>query len=82
METTQTIIDDISVKGIYKAVHVKKIIIKLVDNVEQSRTNFRYVLMPNRDISSEDLQIQQVCNENWTQEIKDSYSNFLANDDI
>jgi hypothetical protein len=82
METTQTIIDDISVKGTYKAVHVKKIIIKLVDNIEQSRTNFRYVLMPNRDVSSEDSQIQQVCNENWTQEIKDSYSNFLANDDI
>jgi hypothetical protein len=35
--------------------------------------------MPNADITNEHADVQAVCNAVWTQDVKDAYATFLAN---
>jgi len=79
--------DKIEVVGTFKAVQVRKANIIEKDGVEISRTFERHALMPgtiddsdnfvDTDISSEDTDVQAICNAAWTTTVKDSYKAFL-----
>ena len=58
------IIDLIEIVTEYKIVQVRQII----DNKYH-----RYILTPDMDISNQPDEIKKVCNEQWTQEIKDKW---------
>ena len=69
----------VEVVGKYKAVQVAIDTVIKEDDVEisRSRTN-RYVLHPDQDISSEDAEVQAVCNAVWTDEVKSAWNTFQA----
>tara|TARA_Y100001958_G_scaffold38835_1_gene25517 strand:+ start:107 stop:394 length:288 start_codon:yes stop_codon:yes gene_type:complete len=79
--------DKIEVVGTYKAVQVRKANIIEKDGVEISRTFERHSLMAgtiddsdnfvDTDISSEDTDVQAICNAAWTTTVKDAYKAFL-----
>ena len=46
------------------------------DGVELSRSRHRKLLKPNQDISSEDAEVQAVCNAVWTQAVRDAWTAF------
>ena len=58
------IIDLIEIVTEYKIVQVRQII----DNKYH-----RYILTPDMDISNQPDEVKKVCNEQWTQEIKDKW---------
>ena len=54
-------------------------IYKRVSVIEIENGNIhRKVLAPNDDISNEDIEVQNVCNEAWTDEIKLSWNNYMT----
>tara|TARA_B100000965_G_scaffold106202_1_gene87593 strand:+ start:2476 stop:2763 length:288 start_codon:yes stop_codon:yes gene_type:complete len=79
--------DKIEVVGTYKAVQVRKATIIEKDGVEISRSFERRALMPgtiddsdnfvDTDISTEDTDVQAICNAAWTTTVKDAYKAFL-----
>ena len=79
--------DKIEVVGTFKTVQVRKAHIIEKDGVEISRTFERHALMPgtiddsdnfvDTDISSEDTDVQAICNAAWTTTVKDAYKAFL-----
>ena len=79
--------DKIEVVGTFKAIQVRKANIIEKDGVEISRTFERHSLMAgtiddsdnfvDTDISSEDTDVQAICNAAWTTTVKDSYKAFL-----
>jgi hypothetical protein len=77
--TKETQIAKIEVVTPYKHVQVAVDTVIKEDDVEISRkrTN-RYVLTPDQDISSEDAEVQAVCNAVWTDEVKASWETFQA----
>jgi hypothetical protein len=77
--TKETQIGKIEVVGKYKSVQVRTDIVVMEDNEELSRKYHRHSLMPDADISSENAEVQGVCNAVWTQDVKDAYATFLAN---
>ena len=72
--------DRIEVVGPYKGVQVRKATVIKKDDVELSRTHFRYCLsagyldasdnLVDTDISSEPSEVQAVCNAVWTDSVK------------
>mgnify|MGYP005685626859 FL=1 len=77
--TKETQIAKIEVVTPYKHVQVAVDTVIKEDDVQisKSRTN-RYVLTPDQDISSEDAEVQAVCNAVWTDEVKASWETFQA----
>jgi len=79
--------DKIEVVGTFKAIQVRKANIIEKDGVEISRTFERHSLMAgtiddsdnfvDTDISSEDTDVQAICNAAWTTTVKDAYKAFL-----
>ena len=79
--------DKIEVVGTFKAIQVRKANIIKKDGVEISRTFERHSLMAgtiddsdnfvDTDISSEDTDVQAICNAAWTTTVKDAYKAFL-----
>ena len=65
--------DKIEVVGQYKAVQVRKATVIQKDGKELTRSFERYVLHPDSNIISEPNEIRAVCNEFWTQELKDAW---------
>jgi hypothetical protein len=76
--TKETIIAKIEVVGDYKAVQIATDIVIKEDGVELSRSRHRKVVHPDQDISSEDAEVQAVCNAVWTDEVKASWETFQA----
>ena len=76
--TKETQIGKIEVIGKYKAVHVRTDTVIIEDGEELSRKYHRHVLHPDADISSEDAEVQGVCNAVWTQDVKDTWTTFKA----
>ena len=76
--TKETKIGKIEVVGKYKSVHVRTDTVILEDSVELSRNFHRHVVNPDADISSENAEVQAVCNAVWTQDVKDAYETFKA----
>ena len=77
--TKETQIGKIEVVGKHKSVQVRTDIVVMEDNEELSRKYHRHSLMPDADISNEHSEVQAVCNAVWTQDVKDAYATFLAN---
>ena len=79
--------DKIEVVGPYKILQVRKATVIKKDDVELTRSYFRYTLnagyldasdnLVNTDISSEPAEVQAVCNAVWTTDIKAAYKAFL-----
>ena len=76
--TKETLIGKIEVVGKYKCVQVRNDIVIMEDSEELSRKYHRHSLMPDADISAEHSEVQAVCNAVWTQDIKDAYATFKA----
>jgi hypothetical protein len=77
--TKETQIGKIEVVGKYKSVQVRTDTVIIEDGNELSRQYHRHSLMPDTDISSEHTEVQAVCNAVWTQDVKDAYATFKAN---
>ena len=77
--TKETQIGKIEVVGKYKSVQVRTDTVVMEDNEELSRKYHRHSLAPDADISNEHSEVQAVCNAVWTQDVKDAYATFLAN---
>ena len=82
--------DKIEVVGQYKAVQVRKATVIERDGVEISRSFHRHTLQPgtldadnnlvDTDISSEDADVQAICNAAWTDAVKESWRQKLVVD--
>jgi hypothetical protein len=67
------------VVGKYKAVQVRTDIVIMEDGEELSKKYHRHVLHSDADISAEHSEVQAVCNAVWTQDVKDAWTTFKAN---
>ena len=76
--TKETQIGKIEVVGKYKSVQVRTDIVVMEDNEELSRKYHRHVLHSDADISAEHSEVQAVCNAVWTQDVKDAWTTFKA----
>ena len=74
--TKETQITKIEVVGEYKAVQIATDTVIKEDGVELSRSRHRHVVHPDQDISSEDAEVQAVCNAVWTQAVRDAWTAF------
>ena len=70
--------DKIEVVGDYKAIQCRQATIVSEDGVELSRSFHRHVLHPDTDISGEPQEVQDICTAVWTDEVKQSWSDFKA----
>ena len=77
--TKETQIGKIEVVGKYKFVQVRTDTVVMEDGTELSRKYHRHTLAPNAVITNEHADVQAVCNAVWTQDVKDAYATFLAN---
>jgi len=80
--TKETQIGKIEVVGKYKFVQVRTDTVVMEDGTELSRKYHRHALYPDAVITGEHAEVQAVCNAVWTQAVKDSYTAFLATQEI
>ena len=78
----ETQIGKIEVVGKYKSVQVRTDTVVMEDGEELSRKYHRHVLHPDADITNEQSEVQAVCNAVWTQDVKDAWTTFKANQEI
>ena len=76
--TKETQIGKIEVVGKYKSVQVRTDIVVMEDGEELSRKYHRHSLSPDAVITDEHTEVQAVCNAVWTQDVKDAYATFKA----
>jgi len=76
--TKETQIGKIEVVGKYKSVQVRTDTVVMEDTEELSRKYHRHALMPDAIITDEHNEVQAVCNAVWTQDVKDAYATFKA----
>ena len=77
--TKETQIGKIEVVGKYKSVQVRTDTVVIEDGEELSRKYHRHTLAPDANITNEHSEVQAVCNAVWTQDVKDAYETFKAN---
>ena len=70
--------DKIEIVGDYKAVQCREAIIIKEDGIEISRSFQRHVLHPDMDVSGEPQEVQDVCAAVWSDEVKQAWSDFKA----
>ena len=76
--TKETQIGKIEVVGKYKSVQVRTDTVVIEDGEELSRKYHRHALNPDAVITNEHSEVQAVCNAVWTQDVKDAYETFKA----
>ena len=76
--TKEQVIAKIEVVGEHKHVQIATDTVIKEDGVEISRSRHRHVVHPDQDISGEDAEVQAVCNAVWTQDVKDAWTAFQA----
>ena len=79
--TKETQIGKIEVVGQYKSVQVRTDTVVMEDGTELSRKYHRHSLSPDAVITDEHSEVQAVCNAVWTQDVKDAYATFKAEQD-
>ena len=82
--------DNIEVVGIYKTVQVRKATVIKKDDVELTRSFFRYVLLPgtldasenlvDTDLSAEPAEVSAICTAAWTTDVKAAWKAKLIAD--
>ena len=77
IEKTKTI-DKIEVIGNFKHIHVRERTDIVEDGKVISTSYHRWVISPNQDHSNEHADVQAMCKQFHTQEVKDAYATFLA----
>ena len=77
--TKETVIGKVEVVGTHKAVQVAMDTLIKEDGHLISQTRHRHVLYPDMDISNEPQEVKDICNAAWTQDVKDAYETFKAN---
>ena len=77
--TKETQIGKIEVVGKHKFVQVRTDTVVIEDGEELSRKYHRHSLAPDANITNEHADVQAVCNAVWTQDVKDAYATFKAN---
>jgi len=77
LEKTTTI-DKIEVVGNYKHIQVRKRTDIIENGNVISSSYHRWVIAPNQDHSNEHADVQAMCRQFHTQEVKDAYATFLA----
>ena len=77
--TKEIQIGKIEVVGKYKSVQVRTDTVVMEDSEELSRKYHRHVLHPDANITNEHADVQAVCNAVWTQDVKDAWTTFKAN---
>ena len=70
--------DKIEIVGDFKAIQCRQATIISEDGKELSRSFKRHVLHPDSDISGEPQETQDVCNAVWTDEVKNAWATFQA----
>ena len=80
--TEKTEVGKIEISGEFNHVHVRIDNIILKDGEEISRTYRRYVISPLDDFSGEDDKVKSVCSSVFTDQVKNAYSEFLANKEL
>ena len=68
--TKEEVVVKKEVVGEHKIIQVRVDTIIKEDGVEISRSAHRHMLAPNMDISNEKEEVQNLCNLEWTDEIK------------
>ena len=76
--TKETQIGKIEVVGKYKSVQVRTDTVVMEDGIELSRKYHRHALALDAIITGEHVEVQAVCNAVWTQDVKDAYATFKA----
>ena len=76
--TKSTSNEVIEVVGEYKIIGVKKVTTISEDGEVISKSNHRTTHAPNTDVSTLDADVANIANAVWTQEVKDSYKNYLS----
>jgi len=76
--TKETQIGKIEVVGKHKFVQVRTDTVVIEDNEELSRKYHRHTLAPDAVITDEHSEVQSVCNAVWTQDVKDAWTTFKA----
>ena len=76
--TKETQIGKIEVVGKYKFVQVRTDTVVIEDGEELSRKYHRHALSPDAVITDEHTEVQAVCNAVWTQDVKDAYAIYKA----
>lgn len=71
--TKEEIIEKVEVVGEFKTIQVKKVSVIKEDGVEISKSNKRYILQSNADITAEPADVTAVANAVWTNEVKAAY---------
>ena len=79
--TKETQIGKIEVVGKYKSVQVRTDTVVMEDGEELSRKYHRHALTPDAVITDEHNEVKAVCNAVWTQDVKDAYATFKAEQD-
>ena len=68
--------------GNWSSVQVRNATIISRDGVELTRSYHRHVIMPDEDISSEDPDVQAICNVVFTDDCKAKYATWLASQSL
>lgn len=77
IEKTKTI-DKIEVVGDFKHIQVRERTDIVEDGKVLSSTYHRWVIAPGQDYSQEHADVQAMCQQFHTQEVKDTYATFLS----
>lgn len=72
--TKEIVIDKIEIVTEFKHVQVRTATVVKEDGIEISRTFHRHVVVPDDDISGEDVEVQAICNAVHTQAVKDAWA--------
>jgi hypothetical protein len=75
--TENTRIDQIEVVSDWN-IQIRQATVIERDGQFVSRTFHRWVLTPDMDISGQEQKVQDICNAAWTNEVKDAYATFKA----
>ena len=76
--TKEQVIARVEIVGEYKAVQVATDTLIKEDGVIISKSRHRKTLTPDLDISSEDAEVQSICNSVWTQAVRDAWESHKA----
>ena len=76
--TKEVTCDKFEIVTEHKHVQCRQATIIKEDGVELTRSFHRYVLTPEKDISGETQEIQNICNAVWTDAVKADWATFQA----
>ena len=76
--TKETQIGKIEVVGKHKSVQVRTDTVVMEDGEELSRKYHRHSLSPDAIITDEHDEVKAVCNAVWTQDVKDAFETYKA----